>query len=137
MRRSNEIPTSQLSKFAVVGFVGYLVDAGITILLSLVMSPYIARVPGFVFAALTTWGLNRVFTFGTDTSRYENLRNEFVHYLGLMLGGLVVNYSVYTAWIYYVEDFPLKLPVGVALGSLSGMVINFVLSKKYIYTHKP
>ena len=85
----------QMRAFLVVGVVGFVVDAGLTMLLSSVggLSPYAARIPAVLCAATTTWLLNRRHTFRSQDGRRAR---EFVRYLSVSVVGTTLNYTVYS-----------------------------------------
>ncbi|QJQ97152.1 GtrA family protein [Halomonas sp. PA5] len=112
------------------GVVGFLIDTGVLYLLKGTLGIYGARVPSFFAAVFVTWWLNRCLAFGRRRSGIAIWR-EFLHYLGLMLGGGVVNYVVYSLLVASVEtvhQFPI---LGVAAGSVAGMAVNY-LSSRYV-----
>ena len=119
--------------FGVAGVIGYLVDVLVTLLLAPVLGVYAARIPAFVAAATATWLVNRSVTFKAHTSKHQSLWREYVHYVSLMVFGLVVNYLVYVTAITIMKDMQYAIIISIALGSLSGMVVNFINSKKYIF----
>ena len=119
--------------FAVAGLLGYMVDVLVTIMLNELVNPYIARIPGFVAAATATWLFNRNYTFGVNKSKYASLWKEYLHYVGLMTIGLMVNYGIYVLAVTMLPTSIYKIPLSVALGSLAGMTVNYINSKKYIF----
>lgn len=125
----------ELVLFGVAGAVGFVVDAGVLYLLKPFLGLYIGRLVSFVCAALTTWVINRRLTFNRRASGLT-LRQEFMRYLGLMLGGGVVNYTSYALLVYFV-DFVARQPVwGVAVGSCAGMLVNWLLARYFIFHGK-
>ena len=97
---------------------------------------YYGRLLSFICAVLTTWVLNRHLTFSKRASGLS-LTHEFSRYLGLMLGGGVVNYVSYALLVYFVE-FVAQQPVwGVAVGSVAGMMVNYLLARFFIFRGKP
>ncbi len=125
----------QLLFFGIAGVVGYGIDASITTLLHPYLGVYAARIPAFIAAATATWFINRSLTFGKHTSRHTSLFREYTHYLLLMVAGLVVNYGAYVVSIMLVGNIPHAVLICVAIGSLAGMLVNFVVSKKFIFTN--
>jgi len=118
--------------FGIAGVVAYLVDVSLTTLLEPYLGVYIARIPAFLAAATTTWVINRKITFRHRPSKYKNLLAEYGHYLSLMLVGAIVNYVAYAIAVTFIQgDF--KVVISVAIGSLAGMGVNFITSRKYIY----
>lgn len=126
----------ELIFFGIAGFVGYLVDAGVTILLSSSLSPFVSRVPAFILAATATWIINRNITFSKDSRKYNNVFYEYLHYISLMTLGIVVNYIVYAIILIFLPQNPVSILFGIAVGSLAGMIVNYLNSKKYIFNSK-
>ena len=126
--------TRQFVSFAFVGVIGFVVDA-ITLYLAMTFLDaglYWGRVISYLVAATSTWALNRRYTFSKQRS--ANLAGEWGRFLAAnMLGGLV-NYTTY-AWLVtsyaLASDFP---TIGVAAGSLAGLVVNFVSSRSFVFT---
>ena|SRR5271165_5055877 len=119
----------QVSSFAAVGLVGYVVDAAITYggAKYIGLSPEIARPPGFVVATVVNFLLNRAMTF--RHSRVPFVRS-FLRYWAVASAGLAVNYMVYSACVLLAPRFgvavtPAILPVFVAAGVGVAMVLTF------------
>src|SRR5262245_15939890 len=112
-------------RFALVGVLGFIIDAGLlNLLLVSGLGFYSGRAISFLAAVTATWGLNRSFTFRRNIA-HGKLRHEWAIYLGLMVLGGIVNYGVYALTI---EGSPLVRAhpeLGVALGSVSGMLVNY------------
>lgn len=122
----------ELVLFGLVGVIGFIVDSGVLYLLKASLGLYYGRLFSFICAVLTTWILNRHLTFSERTSGLS-LFQEFSRYLGLMLGGGVVNYASYALLVYFVE-FVARQPVwGVAVGSCAGMMVNYLLARFFIF----
>ncbi|MEQ1438718.1 GtrA family protein [Fontimonas sp. SYSU GA230001] len=124
---------ARLARFAVVGAIGFVVDAGVLhgLLAGLSLNPYLARVPSFLSAATVTWLLNRHWTFADR--RGSARATEWGRYLLTMLGGGAVNYAVYAGLL---ATLPLvaRWPVlGVAAGSLAGMMVNYLGADRWIF----
>lgn len=118
--------------FGVSGAFGFLVDTAVLYTLKGPIGPFYGRIFSFLAAVLTTWLLNRYFTFRERKSGLST-RREFVAYLLLMLIGGGVNYGVY-AWLIVSSPFASQYPVvGVAAGSLAGMFVNLVNSRYLLY----
>ena len=109
-----------------------MVDAGVLMLVADVLGPYVGRLISFVLAVFTTWALNRSFTFSTHTSGLL-LRTELGRYFSAMIAGGIANYTVYAALVYFVEIVARYPVIGVGIGSLVGLAINFSLAKKWIF----
>ncbi|HXH03892.1 MAG TPA: GtrA family protein, partial [Candidatus Competibacteraceae bacterium] len=82
-------------------------------------------------AATGTWILNRRYTFRAGRTR--PLHREWLQYLSLMVVGGVVNYATYAACLMnsaLVRQFPV---IGVAVGSVAGLLVNFLTSKYLVF----
>lgn len=121
----------QIGGFAVAGGIAFLVDAGV---LSLGVGAFglpaeLARIPSFLAAVVTTWLINRRYTFRTARAPSPA---EFLAYLSAMAAGLAVNYAVFVAVLRW-SALAAALPV-VALvpATLAGMVVNFVTARRIL-----
>lgn len=121
--------------FALSGICGFFVDAGILFLLKNSLGLYFARAVSFFLAVVTTWLINRSFTFRGRTSDLP-IVTEFFHYFIAMSFGGLVNYLTYVLAIN-ISDLVKCYPViGVAMGSLAGMLLNWISSSKLIFKKK-
>jgi putative flippase GtrA len=121
---------AQIPTFAVIGVIGYFVDAGITYAGAqyLGLSPELARPPGFIVATIVNFLLNRAITFRGSGAPF--LR-AFLRYWVVASGGLAVNYAIYSACVQLAPRFgiavvPAVLPLFVAAGVGVAMVTTFL-----------
>ncbi|MFY8093373.1 MAG: GtrA family protein [Niveispirillum sp.] len=135
----------QFARFAVIGVGGLFVDmAALALALNLLgLDPYGGRVFSYLMAATFTWYMNRQYTF-TGISRRGAIR-QWARFLAANAVGALVNYGVYVLvlntapWVIRAVGlwpglFTGLLPyIGVAAGSVSGLVFNFFLSKKLVF----
>lgn len=121
--------------FALSGVIGFVVDSGVLYATKETLGLLIARAASFMCAVLATWIVNRCVTF-RDRSAGVGLLREFLTYLGLMLFGGILNYAVY-AWLVLNVVVAHEYPVlGVAAGSIAGMLMNLVTSRYVLYRHR-
>jgi putative flippase GtrA len=127
----------QVPAFAVIGVIGYFVDATTTYVCAkyLGLSPELARPPGFILATIVNFILNRSITFRHARSP---LTGSFVRYLLVASAGLAVNYAVYSACVFLapgagIAVTPAILPLFVAAGSGVAMILTFVGFRSFVF----
>ena len=123
----------RLVSFGIIGVFGFVVDSAVLYLFVFGCGAglYVSRVFSYLAAATVTWWLNRNYTFSRN--KHANRSAEWIRFLLFNLGGGLVNYGVYSVMV---AGYPLvaKHPVlGVAAGSLAGMVINYSLSSLFVF----
>jgi len=125
--------TRQFLRFAVVGTIGFVVDAGVLLyVLSQEIGFYSARAVSFLCAVTCTWLLNRGFTF---RDRNAGRLGQWAHFASVNLVGGLINYGIYAMLVWqlaFVQTWPV---LGVAAGSIAGMFVNFTLSRRYVFEH--
>ncbi len=122
-RAAPHATASRLLRFAFVGGLGFLVDAGLTQGLVLAgTGPLTARVFGVGLAILATWLLNRTVTFASAPAG-RGLFAEGGRYLAVALTGTAVNYLTFAAAITLVPALPAFLAV--AAGSAVAMGVTY------------
>ena len=124
----------EIALFAVGGIIGLIVDAGIA--QSLVRlagwNVYTARAVSFLSAASVTWWWNRTHTFAhRDSGRGRHA--EWLHWMGLMALGAVVNNGVYVLAFKLFPGLHAWPAVAVAAGSAAGSVANFLLARTMLF----
>lgn len=118
--------------FCVSGTFGFLIDSVTYYFLSTLFNFYIARFVSFFAAVIFTWLFNRSITFN-DKKFQGSLAKEFIYYFSSMSIGGAANYLSFIGMMEYVavvKDYPV---IGIAIGSVVGLAINFTLSKLVIY----
>lgn len=124
----------QLIKFGIGGVLGFLIDALLLYALKLSLGLYGARLISFISAVFATWLFNRNITF--NDKRYPHWYQEFAYYFLCMAVGGVVNLTFYMLLVSkskYAAQCPI---IGVAVGSIAGMTINFFTSKFLIFRRR-
>jgi putative flippase GtrA len=127
------VVTRQFVAFSAVGTFGFLVDA---VVLHLAMSQlgaglYDGRVISYLVAASSTWALNRRYTFATRRS--SNRAREWVRFLAANAMGGLVNYATYAALVTFHDTVAAWPVIGVAIGSIAGLLFNFVGSRYLVF----
>jgi hypothetical protein len=130
---------TQFLMFSISGSIGLLVDLSALYVASMFMNLYSARIVSFVAAVFSTWLLNRTLTFKVidsiepaDIEKTNSLLYEFFKYLIANLSGGLVNLIVYSIYVSYNIEITDKY-IATCLGSLSGLLLNFALSKFIVF----
>lgn len=122
--------------FAVAGVIGFVVDVTVLYLLAPLLGWYGARVVSFLAAATTTWLYNRRYTFAASAAVGRgSIWREYLGYLATMTGGALVNYGAYVLTLHWV-DGRWAAALGVALGSVTGMGVNFLSARYLVFRAK-
>ncbi|MBT8137251.1 MAG: GtrA family protein [Gammaproteobacteria bacterium] len=118
--------------FAVVGMVGFIVDAAVFQLLYSTLGGYVLpRILATAVAVVVTWGLNRRFVFRTAGT--TGAAKEFVRYVTVQSSGIVVNFAVY-ALLLTLSEALRQVPVAaVAVGALVAMVFNYLGARHWVF----
>ena len=128
-------PGSAFLRFALVGCLGFVVDAAVLKgALGLGAGLLSGRLASYLAAATTTWYANRRFTFAMEVP--PSLGEWWRFLLGNAVGGLT-NYGVYAVLVRSLPFFAANPVLAVAVGSLSGLVINFALSRRFVFRRAP
>lgn len=122
----------KMALFAVAGVAGFFVDVAILYGLKDWAGPYFARVFSFSAAVLTTYLINRNFTFAGQSAETP-LWHGFGAYFMAMLAGGLVNYGLFAGLVAWVGQVASQPVLGVAAGSVAGMSVNFILSDKWVF----
>jgi putative flippase GtrA len=123
---------TEFLRFGVVGTAGFFVDSAVLMAaIALGAGPWLGRVASYLAAATATYLLNRAWTF-RGAGRDAPVR-QWALFLVINLVGFACNYGTYAVLI---ASSPLvaRYPVlGVAAGSLAGLIWNFMLVRRYVF----
>lgn len=121
----------RLLRFALVGGVGFIVDATVLTLLvnGMGYGHYASRAVSFTLAVTVTWLLNRrwVFQAGSPT------RREYSGYFAVQLLGASINLGVYVLVIELVPPLARIPVVPLAVGAAVAMFSNYLLAGRFVY----
>lgn len=124
--------TAEFARFAVVGAVGFAVDAGVLQLLvsAASWSPFSARVVSFPAALTCTFFLNRLWTF-------KGLRmapaRAYGTYGAIQTVGALLNLAVFTVCLLLAPALYARPVVALAIGAAVAMLFNFFASKRLVF----
>jgi len=118
--------------FGTVGVAGFVIDAGTLWGVRLLgVGLLIGRVISYLTAATCTWALNRRYTFTSRAGR--GAFREWLTFLLSQLFGATFNLGLY-AWLVTSSALVVSHPVlGVAAGSLAGMLVNFFVARNFVF----
>ena len=120
----------KLVRFSIAGGIGFLIDAGMLMLLLHLtpLGPLGARAIAIATAMLATWLLNRSFTF--DRSRHS-LAVEGFRYGSVGLTSALVNYALYAALLGAIPV--LKPLAALVLASAAATLFSFFGYSRFVF----
>jgi len=126
--------SARFLRFAVVGTLGFAVDAGVLALLlaSGLAGFHAGRGLSFLAAASFTWVLNRRFTFGRAGDAGTR-GGQWARYVAAMTAGAALNYAVYALVLHVVGYSAAVAPLAVAAGSIAGLGLNFLSASRLVF----
>jgi putative flippase GtrA len=129
-RRTVRLPP-ELSRFLLVGAVGFIVDGGALLLLVHVahLSAIWSRLPSFLVAVTVTWWLHRNFTFEAVRHSAPSVREWLRFILANSLGN-GLNLGLY--WLLIVQFAWVPL-AALAFASVAAAAINSHVSARWVF----
>lgn len=131
-RTSVAVISRQMLSFSTIGVIGFLVNAGVLyVALFFGLGLYAGRAVSYLAAVSLTWLLNRRYTFGRASG--NNKLHEWARFAVSQLSGATINLGAY-ALLVHASPLVARNPViGVAVGSLSGLLVNFSVARAYVF----
>lgn len=125
---------SSFARFLLAGSVGFLVDAGVLTALMRYAgwAPSAARLVSFSTAVLTTWLINRTFTY--SERRGFTPAAELTGYVAIQAVGAAINLGVFMLCIHLwpqLKSYPV-LPL--AAGAAPALLFNFTVARGVLYS---
>jgi len=126
-------PRSRFLRFALVGVVGFVVDAGMLQLLVTWAGwgPIAARLVAIPSAVLATWLLNRTITF--PESHGGPALTSLLRYALVSAAGAGVNFCVYSALVFASAAMAALPILPLAIASCVALVVNYLGSKHFAF----
>lgn len=125
---------AQLVRFAAVGILGFVVDAGgVHLLIRAGADLFSAQAVAFLCALTATWALNRRFTFHPVK---QGLLREWLRYAAANSTGGIANNAVYALLVWRSAFFARYPTLAVMAGSLAGLAFNFTATRALVYGHR-
>ncbi|MDN5929317.1 MAG: GtrA family protein [Hyphomicrobiales bacterium] len=116
--------------FALVGGIGFAVDAAVLMLLlgTTSLDPFSARLISVAVALSATWMLNRYITFGPSS---RALITEGARYGGVGMATSLINYCIYSALLLTFSAMPPL--VALVLASSAAMVLSYLGYSRLVF----
>lgn len=123
---------AEFLRFGVVGTAGFVVDATVLMAaIALGLGPWLGRVLSYLAAATSTYALNRAWTF-RRAERAAPMR-QWALFVMVNLVGFACNYGTYAALMAGSSLVARNPVLGVAAGSLAGLMWNFLLVRRFVF----
>jgi putative flippase GtrA len=131
MTESRRTAFLQFLRFALIGTAGLAVDTGVLYLAmhGLGLDHYSGRLVSWLAAATFTWAMNRRFTFNDKRPALK----QWAAFLAANAVGGFINYAVYAALVATSPGAAAYPVIGIAAGSLAGLMFNFSASKWVVF----
>lgn len=133
VKRTEPSLPRQFSRFAFVGVIGFVVDAAMlyACLKVLGFGMYTGRLVSYLCAATTTWYLNRRMTFAHCDRAAPG--RQWLRFLASNGVGGLINYGSYSVIVATLPAGMLIPLLGVAAGSIAGLLFNFTASRFFVF----
>ena len=121
---------NRIFRFAVVGGIGFVADAGMLALLlaATPLGPFVARLVSIAFGLAVTWLCNRTLTFGPSG---RSMLVEGARYGGVGITTSIVNYLVYSGLLL---AMPWLAPlVALVIASLVAMTFSYLGYSRLVF----
>ncbi len=119
----------RLSRFALVGVIGFVIDAGLTTYLVVIgLDPFSGRIIALCLAMFTTWRLNRSLTFGKS---HTSQAHEGLRYGLIAVTAAAINYAAYAALIIVVSG--IWPPIAVAAATGVSMIFSYIGYSRFAF----
>ncbi|MFV2031473.1 MAG: GtrA family protein [Gammaproteobacteria bacterium] len=121
-------------KFAIVGGIGFLVDATVLIIIFEFMQLDLiyARVIAFSFAASSNWILNRAFTF-SDINLVGKKSAEWIRFFISAIVSAIPNLGIFFLLMLILPESLVFVIFAMCCGILAGYYSNYRLARVWVF----
>ena len=120
-------------KFAGIGVLGFVVDYLVLHLVTPGLGPHWGRLMSVYVAMMSTYALNRGFVF-SNAARQVGLVRGWFKFAAANSVGALINFGAYITFIALFGVSQWKQLIGVALGSLCGLVFNYLSTALWVFS---
>lgn len=124
-------------RFLCVGGIGFIIDASFLFLLGIYIPYSIARGLSFWIAASSNWWLNRNYTFvNSNVLKREGEHGKLRQWLAFLSASCIGFIPSWLCYFLLLEHtlWAINYPVfAIVPGILSGMIINYLLAKHWVF----
>ena len=120
--------------FCVAGTLGFIADVAVLWLVLDHLGLYLGRVVSFMVAVTVTWVVNRHLAF--YDRRATTWPREWLRYVAANSSGAVLNYGTYALMVFTLPLAASYPYLGVAAGSIAGLVFNFTASNFLVFQRR-
>ena len=126
--------TPRFFRFAFIGTLGFCADVAVLYAVMHLFGAgrYAARGVSFMVAVTLTWFLNRTLTF-PDRRSNAQLHREWMRFVVCNSVGGAVNIASYSLYVHFGPANQFTPMLGVAIGSIAGLGVNYTLSKHLVF----
>lgn len=117
--------------FCIAGTLGFVADVTVLWLVLDSLGLYLGRIVSFTVAVTVTWIVNRQIAF--RDRRSTALLREWCRYVAANASGAVANYGTYAVMVATLPFVAANPTLGVAAGSIAGLVLNFTASHLLVF----
>lgn len=119
----------RLIRFALVGGIGFIIDAGLTTALQASgLDIFSSRLIAIACAMVVTWRLNRSLTFGASQTSQVSEGTRYVMVAAL---AALINYTVYALLMLSIPGMIAALAVALATGV--SMVVSYLGYSRHVF----
>lgn len=118
-------------RFGIVGSLGFVVDTATVYSLRGWLGLYVSATISFLVAASFNWLLNRLWSFRGRA--HDAAHIQWLRFLLANLVGFILNRGTFFILIAASPFIYANPVIAVAAGSLAGLGVNFILSKRFVF----
>ena len=133
-KRLSRMTGFRFMAFCIAGTLGFIADVAVLWLVLDQLGLYLGRVVSFMVAVTVTWIVNRHLAF--HDRRATAWSREWARYIVANSAGAVLNYGTYVLMVSTLSLAATYPYLGVAAGSIAGLVLNFTASNFLVFQRR-